>query len=103
MNRCIGHCCRRFTLKSKDGYILNSWIDAWLKNYYLENDQKKVYEMLIQLEDVYENDEWRGYFTCKNLDILSGDCKIYSTRPNMCRNFPNDGICQYTECTLKEK
>lgn len=43
-----------------------------------------------------------GYFyTCRHFDE-AGDCSIYESRPNMCREYPYGRAqgCQYAGCTM---
>lgn len=39
-----------------------------------------------------------AYFDCRMLDT-NGDCMIYESRPEMCRNYPDWGPCQRIGCT----
>jgi Fe-S-cluster containining protein len=39
-----------------------------------------------------------AYFDCRMLDG-NGDCLIYASRPQMCRDYPADGLCTRTGCT----
>lgn len=39
-----------------------------------------------------------AYFDCRMLDT-NGDCLIYASRPQMCRDFPNGGPCPRAGCT----
>src|SRR6185369_5339410 len=45
-------------------------------------------------------DQPRWWYSCRNL-LPSGDCGIYSSRPQMCRAYPYDEGCQYAACTWK--
>lgn len=38
------------------------------------------------------------YYTCRHLEA-NGDCGIYETRPQMCRNYPNGTACERIGCT----
>jgi Fe-S-cluster containining protein len=43
------------------------------------------------------------WYRCKHLDPKTRDCTIYDIRPAMCRNYPYATLCQYAQCTWKEK
>lgn len=42
-------------------------------------------------------------YTCKHLDRKTGDCTIYEIRPQMCREYPYSGLCNYAGCTWEER
>lgn len=41
-------------------------------------------------------------YTCKNLDEKTGNCKIYESRPKMCRTFPDGQYCEFKKCADKK-
>lgn len=103
--RCSGHCCRRFTLlyspeelaifrqRTADGEATCEDIE--------------IIEPMVIYLGKHNYDPQLGtpvdapmhHYTCKNFDEASGDCRIYETRPGMCRNFPYDGSCRFRGCT----
>jgi Fe-S-cluster containining protein len=99
MERCTGHCCRRFCLPApyKDfeeefafkmlGGNPSKWAEV-----------EKVFPMLIPLgvEDGAER------FTCKHL-LPNGDCGDYENRPRMCRDYPYEDSCMFSGCTYKPR
>jgi len=41
------------------------------------------------------------HYTCKHFDQKSGNCMNYENRPDMCRVYPNGGVCKYKGCTRR--
>lgn len=39
------------------------------------------------------------HYTCRHFDEKSGNCTNYANRPDMCRSYPNGGMCKYKGCT----
>lgn len=123
LHRCSGHCCRDFTLpyspenlqkfyeEERSKYskylkmITNSdkKFEEGLK--YFRTNQYLVPTMVVFLGTlaVDYNGELMPHdlhhYTCKNLNVETGDCMDYKHRPEMCRNFPDRGSCPYKECT----
>lgn len=113
-DRCTGHCCRAFYLP---------WGPDRLKQQLKEIDEgrsfvtstgpqsdahaefRQVAEMVIYIgfqknpDNKDPNQQPGHYYTCKNYDGEKGQCKIYETRPNMCRNYPYASPCGYSSCT----
>lgn len=104
--RCSGHCCKRF-------YIGLTWTEI-NENWSSYPDGAQIRDMLIPLPDpslaeLQESLDGEHYqvssghfYTCKNHDVVTGDCKVYETRPGMCRNYPNDMHCQFKACEMAE-
>jgi len=47
-----------------------------------------------------------GYYLCNNWDPETTLCKIYASRPQMCRDYPEAWFqknCSNPECTYQEK
>jgi len=111
MDRCTGHCCRCFTLNiSLEG--LKQLVAEFQEPYSeVELDNIQVAQMVIPLSGEAEQEAIRvtgskgtpgiPRFTCKNLQS-DGNCGIYESRPKMCRDYPNTGTCEYSECTRSE-
>ncbi len=115
--RCTGHCCRRFFL----GVSLDELraelerVDRGESSRYNPTELRIVVPMLVLLEENVDPDEVdnfvkhdppreravsRGYwYTCRHLNVMTGDCTNYEGRPNMCRDYPYGGACNYAECT----
>ena len=43
-------------------------------------------------------DTLQYYYTCKEYDWDTHLCRIYETRPVMCRRYPNNRPCEYEGC-----
>lgn len=43
------------------------------------------------------------YYTCVHWNKRTKKCDIYSIRPQMCREYPYGGKCNYAACTWSEK
>jgi Fe-S-cluster containining protein len=131
MNRCTGHCCKRFylpfsptELQRAAEYTKTYWIgpdksavkDGWEKGWIDDTGKvhqrffdeiEQIADMAIFIEKVALNanhepiDHEAHWYTCKNFDVETGNCKVYETRPIMCRSFPNNpgGHCGYKACT----
>lgn len=98
-DRCTGDCCRKFFLNASP-----QWFATRLANLKLEKrsepEVEQIAEMLILIESVSEEE---NYYTCKNHDPISGDCRIYETRPKMCRDYPYHGQrCRYPGCQAEQ-
>jgi Fe-S-cluster containining protein len=92
--RCTGHCCRCF---STDFSYEEAQADflVWKKNpaeSKLPNIEI-VAPMLIPLGKI----RGQEIFTCKHLG-KDGNCMIYETRPQICRDFPGPTPCTYRNC-----
>lgn|SRR5580698_4805981 len=108
MDRCTGHCCRKFYLPY-DPDQLKQWAIEQTGTLN-EKDSKIISEMVIPLypaitgapflEKIGGQVMKDGYFyTCKHLNIETGDCRNYKNRPKMCSDYPYGQECQYIDCT----
>lgn len=43
------------------------------------------------------------FYRCKLFDAKTGNCSIYEIRPQMCRDYPYRGTCNYAQCTWEER
>ena len=85
---CGGYCCERFHFRNNDS-------PADLKAQAARSrdpETKQIAEMVIYLD--YSTRDIEGgeghpthWYTCKNFDPVTRLCKIYETRPSMCRNY----------------
>lgn len=123
-SRCTGHCCKDFDFK-----VPPEQFARWVKmrkigkkptkdtgRYLTIMDSEEIpqiAEMLIfkrvdqqsaQTRKSVKKSAWsRSYhYTCKHYDKKNGVCLNYANRPNMCRNYPDSGTCEYKGCTLKK-
>jgi Fe-S-cluster containining protein len=95
MGRCTGHCCRSFRLSNSVANLRAS-----------ESLEARLVAALVKPVGIFPagvtlptGDVSRGgaYFDCRMLD-RNGDCMIYESRPQMCRDYPA-GPCQRVGCT----
>lgn len=106
--RCTGHCCRAFFLPYSYEQLQAKKADGSLRA-----RDEQVPDMVIPLGQ-YENlpvelkaivppgsDSNDHYYTCKNYDTATGNCKVYETRPHMCSDYPYGSSCKYMGCTRK--
>lgn len=130
--RCSGHCCSNFYLPFSPEEIEAKYV-LWTKfqgsgdktnimsmsvaDQFQGCDTKTpidihlIFPMLSYLgQDVMprqvrrvEPDPDRHYYSCKHWDQETGDCTIYEHRPQMCREYPYRGKCNYAACTWKSK
>lgn len=92
--RCTGNCCRGFSLEHPLAVVKREYeIAISSGKSELIPDVKTIFEMLIPLGEFRKQE----LFTCKHLG-KNGDCGIYATRPQMCRDFPGPNPCPYRNC-----
>lgn len=93
--RCVGHCCRSFSLEQPYSVVLEeaSKVRANPAYHSFIPEVIKIAEMLIPIKTLRKKE----IFTCKHLS-LDGNCTIYETRPPMCRDFPGPSPCPYRSC-----
>lgn len=93
--RCLGHCCRGFSLEHPYKVVQVEYA-KWRRDPAsapLIPDVAIIAEMLIPL-GVFRKQE---LFTCKHFGE-NGNCGIYERRPKMCRDFPGPAPCPYRNC-----
>ena len=93
--RCTGHCCRGFSLE----YPLKVVREEAEKER-RDSSYKSFIPKLLTIDDMLiPLGVFRGQelFTCKHLST-TGDCGIYESRPQMCRDFPGPRPCPYKNC-----
>lgn len=102
-DRCTGHCCRRFHL-----YVTIDEIQKDLdegKRRFDPEEARKLVAMLVPLP-VEEGDniatDREGFFTCRHLHTITGDCLNYENRPKLCSDYPYDHACTFKGCTWDE-
>jgi Fe-S-cluster containining protein len=109
IKRCTGHCCEIFylpftpkqlkavrKLKKKKGMNISIKGNKAINSRSGVMDIRQVAEMAIPIspskekitEHIGEKYAYGKYYTCKNFDKETKNCKIYDLRPKMCRDFP---------------
>jgi Fe-S-cluster containining protein len=93
--RCMGNCCKGFSLEYPFSTVEAEFQKKQIERGYQSfiPDLDTIYPMLIPL-GVFRKQE---LFTCKHLG-KNGDCGIYEVRPKMCRDFPGPNPCPYRNC-----
>jgi len=93
--RCVGHCCRGFSLEHPHELVKEEYRRLRAEPGYVSSipDLETIAEMLQPL-GVFRGQE---LFTCRHLGP-AGDCTIYERRPKMCRDFPGPSPCPYRNC-----
>lgn len=128
MSRCTGHCCKRFYLPFSPTELqraaaysekyripgTNEYKEGWEEGFKNDHGDKvfRFYEDIEEIAGMAILLEWnnldangdtvvkRGHwYRCDNLDPETNNCTIYETRPNMCRRYPDSGVCDYKACT----
>jgi Fe-S-cluster containining protein len=114
-SRCSGDCCKAFVLGNGQVNIkvlkdniehIKSGKKGQDKNGYGHiQDVKVLASMLVSLGKFTKHPLTgakysipKELFTCKHLQD-NGDCGIYESRPNMCRDYPHGKPCEYPGCT----
>ena len=91
--RCVGHCCRGFSLEHPYSTV-QAEFEAWKATGSSKiPNVEAIHAMLVPL-GVFRGQE---LFTCRHLSP-EGNCTIYETRPKMCRDFPGPNPCPYRNC-----
>lgn len=125
IKRCTGHCCEMFflpftprQLKKLKKLKRKKRMHPYLKGNHVINsrhnyeDMDTIMNMVIPIspsreklnshigESASKNGNW---YTCKNFDKETRNCKIYNTRPRMCRDFPYGILSEIdkTKCYYK--
>lgn len=80
-----GKCCRHVYLRD-GGKLVNSFEQCLIL---IEKDSR-----FNQFIAKGKNEFGELYFGCKNVD-LKNKCKIYKTRPMLCRTYPEIGMLRY--------
>lgn len=119
ISRCSGDCCKRFYLPLTPDELKYEATreDRYEKIRFNPKEMEQIYGMVIALAPSKDSKvgvdgfsappESGWYYTCKNFDTQTGNCLIYETRPDMCRDYPFYGEgyrnrCTYENCTWEE-
>lgn len=100
MSRCTGHCCRSFPLTSDP-----TAYDRLVADPPHVEDGPQLVDMLIPIGPrLTLAGNLLPHFTCRHHDAESGDCKIYDSRPGMCRRYPYGKECEHVPsgCTMRD-
>jgi Fe-S-cluster containining protein len=116
INRCTGHCCKKFTLQHTPNKLKLLFIGKGKANYDggdHQFDSKKVQQIFLMVKflgmqktDPATNDELINevpVYSCRNFNTVTNNCDIYEHRPKICRDYPNGIKCRYTGCTRTVK
>jgi len=129
-NRCMGECCEDIGLKvspqeletsyylwlsaekyGKSDEISKSIITFDIKRIGIFQDIHLIYPMLKFIKKDYshpeqpkkESEKIIYHYTCRFFDKKKRECAIYNIRPNMCRTYPNNGVCRNPKCRWKKQ
>jgi Fe-S-cluster containining protein len=94
-NQCTGQCCQRIV-------VLGLTYQDIREKAFANPEWKEIQQLRKMLHTIERVDDERYHgdiFACKNWDPETRLCKIYETRPNMCRIFPYDMKCRYCGMT----
>jgi Fe-S-cluster containining protein len=131
--RCTGHCCRSFSLHRSPEELQSMselpkghprrmtdidqlvemliYLGSFPTNPLLclkgEDWQSKAvllggFTLKPKTKDVTKEPGKAHFYTCRHIQ-LNGDCGIYATRPEMCRTYPNERLCEFGDCTWDPK
>ena len=89
-DKCDGSCCERFYIGQSQEELAQLAID-----YPDDPDSQEIAKMVILLgpSDHQEGKVGGFWYTCKNWDDQTRLCKIYESRPQMCRDYPYSSPC----------
>lgn len=119
-DRCVGHCCRLFYLPQSPQDLVDFVARADERvargeGNGMDAEIRTIAAMAIHVaahdpasDDVTVRSGFLAHFTpasdgkvhwytCRHLQP-NGDCGIYDVRPPMCRDYPYQQPCLYTEC-----
>ena len=101
-DRCTGHCCREFTLPFSDTEVEDY---AAGRNWPDDAGSDRGF-MARNAVFVGKGPRGTSYFTCKQYDADTGDCRAYETRPGTCSRYPEHRkgwVCGNKGCAWTEK
>jgi Fe-S-cluster containining protein len=76
-----------------------TWPDGTERERYMDLEQiAGMVEYLDSKRSACAGNPMYHYYRCKNLQP-NGDCGIYDTRPDMCRDYPYGRPCKIEGCT----
>ena len=114
--RCSGQCCEGFVLSGPGRSLHRDDVDRALKlrkwgrvlvgKADVTGSNVDVFQMVRPVEDdIDENGNEYTRFTCVNFDTETRNCRIYDSRPPMCRLYPEgEGgqACEFEGCTYRK-
>jgi len=84
--QCTGECCDPVTVMGSEYVAMSRSPGSYRNGRYMVN-------MLKARGPVAQHGTVE--FTCKYFDLESRRCVAYDRRPQMCRDFPEEGVCGY--------
>lgn len=102
-DRCTGHCCRRFYLPLSPKELEED-LQAFKRDGIGHYDQIELVAPMVVYLEPHESGSGHWY-TCRHLNVMTGDCTNYENRPKVCSGYPDygaGGTCRYDECTWDE-
>ena len=92
-DRCTGHCCRKFYLPLLPEQLARAAILRVARPHYKPEEIRKVAAMAVYLGE--HDKHGLHVYTCRHLNVISGDCTVYEDRPDVCRDFPYGDVCMH--------
>jgi len=104
-DRCTGHCCRDFHVGAHSyDELRRAYVARKLGRSDFERDDgtrmPHLADILTLFPMLIPNAEDRHYH-CAHIRP-DGDCAIYESRPQMCRDYPYGRRCTFAGCTWDE-
>jgi Fe-S-cluster containining protein len=91
-DRCTGHCCRQFFLPFTPRELVKLQLTRVVRLRFKPEEIRKVAAMAVYLGD---SDRGSHMYTCRHLNVITGDCTDYENRPDVCREFPYQEVCMH--------
>lgn len=102
---CPGYCCAAFnwprTIRSAKKHAKEVLDGEQIANMLIPLTPKQARERYEKFagrkvpRGIFAWKDRGHHFTCKNWDEDSRLCKIYETRPQMCKGYPYGQVCQH--------
>lgn len=109
-DRCMGHCCKVFPLgadpdKRPEGFGPDELAEIFRAQTEGREPKGNDGRTINDLEIIYPMIRYLGekvdppihVYDCAHLQE-GGDCGIYETRPEMCRDYPHGRLCSQPDC-----
>lgn len=100
-DRCSGHCCRQFFLPFTPRELVKLQLTRVVRLRFKPEEIRKVAAMAVYLGN---NERGSHMYTCRHLNVISGDCMNYEDRPDVCREYPYGERCMHADagCTWND-
>jgi Fe-S-cluster containining protein len=92
MDRCTGHCCRQFFLPFTPAQLVKHALTRFVRPRFKPEEIAKVAAMAVYLGD---RSDGAHMYTCRHLNVITGDCMDYENRPDVCRDYPYEDVCMH--------